>query len=207
MGKDQDKQEFYGMVPGQSSDWEGAPPSFLRSEARTTKRGRLVMATLVSGLFALFFVGLCGWFIFQHFQERSKFDRDALAKPVVIEGNGGFADEDDKQWLTVNGTTVYLTQPFYYGLLNDVQPQASATAVYIKAAYLPYSHQAVAAQILDRAGGTLLAQYSEVPDPKEGYKAALYDRYDLMPVILLSALSLVLIIVSIWVGVLIYRRY
>ncbi len=148
------------------------------------RRPGFFKALFNSGVIILVALALAGYFLVSGLTERGRLDKEALLTPLITEGQGGFADENTTYWLAVNGFNIYLTEPFYFGMLNEIVAPVSATSVYIKVAYLPNYYQAVAAQIFDRKGGKLIAQYSEVPDPKEGYKATLYERYSIMDFLL-----------------------
>lgn len=131
-------------------------------------------------------------------------DADAKAKPSLVQGTGAFfkvenSDEisENSYSVSTNGVVAYLNQEIYYGLTTDAKVTSSSDNFFFQVAYLPNSKQAVEVNVYDKQGGTLLARYLQIPDAQDGYKAALYDRYNHDGTLLLLAAILA---VTVWIG-------
>ncbi len=136
---------------------------------------------LIIGLAALVFaiiLALGG--LSQSSQAQKILDKDIATKPLIESGTGTLqtgVDDNDYQMM-VNGKTLKLTEILYTGLDGDISASLATAPYYILAAYLPNTKQVVEAQIYDKQGGKLLANFTDFPDANGSYKASLKARYD-----------------------------
>lgn len=169
--------EFWPPPPGFPSNYTGIGVTAI--SVGSVKQKKPITWPLIIGLISLVIVvlGTIG-----AFSEQSKvtkdLDQDARANPLVEIGSGTLEQPEDAVFnMTVNGNVLKLSDQLYTGLTGDIDAAGAASPYYILAAYLPSTKQVVETQIYDKEGGKLLANFTDFPDSRTGYKPSLAGLY------------------------------
>ncbi len=202
--------EYWPPPPGFPPNYTGWGVSARPAKAPAVKKP--ITWPLVIGIICLVIAifGTLGAFS-THDKARHTLDLDAAARPLIETGSGTITSEGDgidDFNMTVNGKTLKLTNIIYYGVEGDITASSASSPYYILAAYLPNTKQVVEAQIYDKQGGKLLANFTDFPDSSGSYKASLKERYSDAATTFNITLFAMAVLVGLagWCGWIVFKR-